>query len=88
MKCDFAMRPTRGIVAAPVQAANARRIVKDHRTGCPPTAEIAEINARHLISTPVKPADLLFVFGTREDVARRVDEAFRLWREGYFAGRS
>jgi uncharacterized SAM-binding protein YcdF (DUF218 family) len=24
------------------------------------------------------------VFGTREDVARRVDEAHRLWREGYF----
>ncbi|HEY3031692.1 MAG TPA: ElyC/SanA/YdcF family protein, partial [Bradyrhizobium sp.] len=32
----------------------------------------------------MKPADLLFVFGTREDVAQRVDEAFRLWREGYF----
>jgi uncharacterized SAM-binding protein YcdF (DUF218 family) len=26
----------------------------------------------------------LFVFGTREDVERRVDEAFRLWREGFF----
>jgi uncharacterized SAM-binding protein YcdF (DUF218 family) len=37
-----------------------------------------------LISTPLKPADLLFVFGTREDVGRRVDEAFRLWREGLF----
>jgi uncharacterized SAM-binding protein YcdF (DUF218 family) len=50
----------------------------------PTAAEIAEINARHLISTPIKPADLLFVFGTREDVARRADEAFRLWREGFF----
>src|SRR5437588_12781409 len=47
-------------------------------------AEIADINARHLISTPIKPADLLFVFGTREDVARRVEEVARLWREGLF----
>ena len=55
---------------------------RSHRL--PTEAEIAAINARHLISTPVKPADLLFVFGTREDVARRVDEAFRLWRDGFF----
>jgi uncharacterized SAM-binding protein YcdF (DUF218 family) len=55
---------------------------RSHRL--PTEAEIAAINARHLISTPIKPADLLFVFGTREDVARRVDEAFRLWREGFF----
>ena len=32
----------------------------------------------------MKPADLLFVFGTREDVGLRVDEALRLWREGFF----
>jgi uncharacterized SAM-binding protein YcdF (DUF218 family) len=57
--------------------------VKDP-TRLPSEAEIAEINARHLICTPIKPADLLFVFGTREDVARRVDEAARLWREGLF----
>ena len=50
----------------------------------PTAAEIAAINTRHLISTPLKPADLLFVFGTREDVEESVDEAFRLWREGYF----
>jgi uncharacterized SAM-binding protein YcdF (DUF218 family) len=55
---------------------------RSHRL--PDEAEIAAINARHLISTPIKPADLLFVFGTREDVARRVDEAFRLWSEGFF----
>jgi uncharacterized SAM-binding protein YcdF (DUF218 family) len=59
------------------------RTVKDP-TRRPSEAEIAEINARHLIRTPIKPADLLFVFGTREDVARRVDEAARLWREGLF----
>jgi len=50
----------------------------------PTEAEIADINARHLITPPLKPADLLFVFGTRTDVGRRVEEAFRLWREGFF----
>lgn len=50
-----------------------------------PTAdEVAEINRRHLIDTPLAPADLLFMFGTREDVALRADTAARLWREGYF----
>jgi uncharacterized SAM-binding protein YcdF (DUF218 family) len=61
----------------------ARGSVKDH-TRLPTEAEIAEINVRHLIRTPIRRADLLFVFGTREDVERRVDEAFRLWREGLF----
>jgi uncharacterized SAM-binding protein YcdF (DUF218 family) len=50
----------------------------------PSDAEIAAINATHLIDTPIKPADLLFVFGTREDVACRVDKVCRLWREGFF----
>ena len=58
--------------------------MKDRRSGLPDEAEIAAINATHLIDTPIKPADLLFVFGTREDVERRVDEASRLWREGMF----
>jgi uncharacterized SAM-binding protein YcdF (DUF218 family) len=53
-------------------------------TRSPTEAEIAAINARHLVETPLRPADLLFVFGTREDVEERVDEACRLWREGYF----
>jgi uncharacterized SAM-binding protein YcdF (DUF218 family) len=53
-------------------------------TQSPTEAEIAAINARHLIETPLRPADLLFVFGTREDVGIRVDEACRLWREGLF----
>jgi len=57
--------------------------VKNH-TRLLSDAEIAEINAMHLIRTPIKPADLLFVFGTREDVAYRVEEACRLWREGFF----
>jgi uncharacterized SAM-binding protein YcdF (DUF218 family) len=50
----------------------------------PSVAEIAEINATHLIDTPLKPADLLFVFGTRRDEALRASEACRLWHEGYF----
>jgi uncharacterized SAM-binding protein YcdF (DUF218 family) len=58
--------------------------VEDRGTRWPTEAEIAEISARHFVVTPIKPADLLFVFGTREDVAQRADEAFRLWREGLF----
>jgi uncharacterized SAM-binding protein YcdF (DUF218 family) len=53
-------------------------------TRIPTEAEIAQINANHLIGTPIKPADLLFVFGTREDVGQRVDEAYRLWSKGFF----
>ena len=58
--------------------------MEDRHYRLPSEAEIAEINARHLIGTPIKPADLLFVFGTREDVGRRVDEACRLWCDGLF----
>jgi uncharacterized SAM-binding protein YcdF (DUF218 family) len=58
--------------------------VENRHHRLPDAAEIAEINARHLSGTPIKPADLLFVFGTREDVERRVDEACRLWRDGLF----
>ncbi|MCP3388442.1 YdcF family protein [Bradyrhizobium sp. CCGB12] len=46
--------------------------------------EIAEINRTHLIDTPLRPADLLFMFGTREDVGLRADTAARLWRDGLF----
>jgi uncharacterized SAM-binding protein YcdF (DUF218 family) len=49
-----------------------------------PSAEtIARINAEHLLKTPLKPADLLFVFGTRDGVSERIDAACRLWRDGY-----
>jgi uncharacterized SAM-binding protein YcdF (DUF218 family) len=54
------------------------------RTRLPAESEIAEINSRHFADTPLKPADLLFVFGTREDVALRADTAHRLWRGGFF----
>jgi uncharacterized SAM-binding protein YcdF (DUF218 family) len=50
----------------------------------PSADEIAAINARHLIETPLKPADLLFVFGTRRDEGFRAAEACRLWHEGLF----
>ncbi len=50
----------------------------------PTETEIAEINSTHFADTQLKPADLLFVFGTREDVALRADTACRLWRDGLF----
>jgi uncharacterized SAM-binding protein YcdF (DUF218 family) len=53
-------------------------------TRLPSADEIAEINARHLITTPLKAADLLFVFGTRVGVGPHVAAACRLWREGFF----
>ena len=56
----------------------------DRSCRLPSATEIAEINAKHLIQTRLRPADLLFVFGTREDVALRAETACRLWREGLF----
>ena len=56
----------------------------DRSTRRPSADEIAEINRTHLIDTPLRPADLLFMFGTREDVALRAETAARLWRDGYF----
>lgn len=54
----------------------------DRSLRMPSDDEIAAINAQHLIETPLKPADLLFVFGTRGDVAERVEAAVGLWRAG------
>ncbi len=56
----------------------------DRSTRLPTPAEIAEISAKHLIETELRPADLLFMFGTREDEALRAETAARLWRAGYF----
>ena len=56
----------------------------DRSQRLPSAAEIAEINAKHLIQTQLAPADLLFVFGTREDVELRAETACRLWRDGLF----
>jgi uncharacterized SAM-binding protein YcdF (DUF218 family) len=83
MKRDFAGCAARGIVASGF--ADTRRAAVTDRNGRLPTVdEIAAINARHLVDTPLQPADLLFVFGTRQDVDERVAEAVRLWRGGYF----
>jgi hypothetical protein len=71
MKCDFAKPATVGIVAAEFPDESSRRI---EAMRLPTEAEIAAINARHLIETPLRPADLLFVFGTREDVDARRGE--------------
>lgn len=47
-------------------------------------ALIAQINRDHLITTPLEPADLLFVFGSRHGVPELVEAAAGLWRQGYF----
>ena len=49
----------------------------DRSQRLPSAAEIAEINAKHLIQTPLRLADLLFVFGTREDVELRAEDLRR-----------
>ena len=84
MKCDFVKRGAYGIVPVLFCRIPDEPDVTDRSTRLPTEAEIAAINAQHLIDTPLRPADLLFVFGTRVDVEERVDEAVRLWREGYF----
>jgi uncharacterized SAM-binding protein YcdF (DUF218 family) len=59
-------------------------LVHDRSERIPDAAEIAAINATHLIQTPLRPADLLFLFGTRDDEVLRARTACRLWREGLF----
>jgi len=61
----------------------AGRIVEQNRRDrMPDAAEIAAINAAHFADTALEPADLLFVFGTREDAGLRAEKACALWREG------
>jgi uncharacterized SAM-binding protein YcdF (DUF218 family) len=83
MKREFMTAAAQGILGMP--CGRGAGGVEDQSLRMPDDAEIAAINAQHLIETPLKPADLLFVFGTRVDVAERVDAAVRLWRDG-FAG--
>lgn len=45
---------------------------------------VRQISERHLITTPVEPADLLFVFGTREGVDEFVAEIASLWGRRFF----
>jgi uncharacterized SAM-binding protein YcdF (DUF218 family) len=55
---------------------------QDRSERIPDAGEIAAINAAHFADTILVPADLLFVFGTREDAQLRAETAFRLWRDG------
>jgi uncharacterized SAM-binding protein YcdF (DUF218 family) len=45
-------------------------------------ADIARINDEHLISTPLRLADLLFVFGQRRGDREIAEKAIDLWRRG------
>jgi uncharacterized SAM-binding protein YcdF (DUF218 family) len=44
--------------------------------------DIARITAEHLITTPLRPADLLFVFGQRRGEREIVAAAIDLWQRG------
>ena len=57
-------------------------MAQDRSDRIPDAAEIAAINATHFADTGLAPADLLFVFGTREDAEQRAEKACALWREG------
>jgi uncharacterized SAM-binding protein YcdF (DUF218 family) len=57
-------------------------VTQDRSGRIPDAAEIAAINAVHFRDTELSPADLLFVFGTREHAELRADKAYQLWREG------
>ncbi|HZB54498.1 MAG TPA: YdcF family protein, partial [Reyranella sp.] len=50
----------------------------------PSDAEVARINTEHLISTPLRPADLLFVFGQRRGDKQIAEKAIELWQRGLF----
>ena len=50
----------------------------------PSDADIARINTGHLISTPLKAADLLFVFGQRRGDRLIAEKAVELWQRGLF----
>ncbi len=52
--------------------------------GLPTEAEIARINAEHLVATPLEPANLLFVFGQRRGDLHIVEKAVELWQRGLF----
>jgi uncharacterized SAM-binding protein YcdF (DUF218 family) len=47
-------------------------------------ADIARINAEHLITTPLRPADLLFVFGQRRGEKEIIATAIDLWQRGFY----
>jgi uncharacterized SAM-binding protein YcdF (DUF218 family) len=51
----------------------------------PDADEIARINAEHLVSTPLRRADLLFVFGQRRGADEIATAAIDLWRRGLYS---
>jgi len=57
-------------------------VTEDRSDRIPNAAEVASINATHFADTRLEPADLLFVFGTREDVELRAEKACALWQDG------
>lgn len=67
-----------------VPAGEGRDVGQNRSDRIPEAAEIAAINATHFADTSLKPADLLFVFGTREDDVLRAEKAYALWREGLY----
>jgi len=69
MKRDFVRASAHGMVLRS-DVVTGSRDVEDRSLRMPSDDEIAAINARHLIETPLQPADLLFVVGTRVDVRR------------------
>jgi uncharacterized SAM-binding protein YcdF (DUF218 family) len=79
MIVEFAWPALRGMVRRGWEAD-----MDDSAGRMPDAAETAEINARHLITTPLKTADLLFVFGTRHDEVLRAETACHLWHEKLF----
>jgi hypothetical protein len=50
----------------------------------PSDEDVARITAEHLISTPLRPADLLFVFGQRRGDRQIAEKAVELWQRGLF----
>lgn len=46
-------------------------------------SKIDRINTEHLIKTALEPADLIFVFGTKEGIPERIEHASKLWHAGF-----
>ncbi len=62
---------------------DARRAVgQDRNDRIPDAAEIAAINATHFADTALKAADLLFVFGTWQDIDLRAAKGVRTLARG------
>jgi len=57
-------------------------VTEDRSDRIPDAAEVASINATHFADTRLELADLLFVFGTREDAELRAEKACALWQDG------